>query len=89
MFFTMEETLEAGPPVNCLVVYPHDPANAHRALHDGQPAIACHCAGERLILAVDAMAAGDVAVVAERLRTLLRAEPAGGAPAEPAWKQPR
>jgi D-glucosaminate-6-phosphate ammonia-lyase len=73
MFFTMEETLEAGPPVNCLVVYPPDPANAHCALHDGEPAIACHRDSERLILTVAAMAARDVAIVAERLRTLLRA----------------
>jgi D-glucosaminate-6-phosphate ammonia-lyase len=78
MFFTMEETLVAGPPVNCLVVQPHDPAGAERALHDGEPSIACHRDGDRLILAVDAMAPGEEAVVAERLAALLRAGAAGG-----------
>jgi hypothetical protein len=74
----MEETLVAGPPVDCLVVRPHDPAGTERALHDGEPSIACHRDGDRLILAVDAMAPGEETVVAERMGELLRDGPAGG-----------
>jgi D-glucosaminate-6-phosphate ammonia-lyase len=70
MFFTMEETLIAGPPVNCLVVHPPDAAGAHRALHDGDPPVACHLDGERLVIAVDAMAPGEEELVAERLAEL-------------------
>jgi L-seryl-tRNA(Ser) seleniumtransferase len=77
MFFTMEETLLAGPPFNCLVVYPRDPGQVHRELRDGDPPLACHLDGDRLILAVDAMAAGEEARVADRLGALLRSEVAG------------
>jgi L-seryl-tRNA(Ser) seleniumtransferase len=78
MFFTMQERLVPGPPVNCLVVYPPDPAGAQRALSDGVPAIVCHLDGERLIIAVDAMGPGEEVLVAERLAALLRKEPAAG-----------
>jgi L-seryl-tRNA(Ser) seleniumtransferase len=77
MLFTMEETLEAGPPVNCLVVHPSDPRRTYRELEAGEPPIACHLDGERLVIAVDAMAPGGEVVVAERLGTVLRHESAG------------
>jgi L-seryl-tRNA(Ser) seleniumtransferase len=69
--FTMEETLEPGPPVNCLAVRAADAAAAHRALKDGEPAIACHLRDDQLILAVDALAPGEEIVLAERLRGVL------------------
>jgi L-seryl-tRNA(Ser) seleniumtransferase len=71
MFFTMEETLVPGPPVNCLVVHLPDAPAAHQALREGEPAIVCHLDGDRLVVAVDAMAAGDESLVAARLRMLL------------------
>jgi L-seryl-tRNA(Ser) seleniumtransferase len=77
MFFTMEETLVAGPPVNCLVVYPRDAGRVHRDLRDGDPSIACHLIGDRLVLAVDALAGGEEERVADRLGTLLRSEVGG------------
>jgi L-seryl-tRNA(Ser) seleniumtransferase len=73
MFFTMEETLEPGPPANCLVVRLAEAAAVHRALHDGEPSIACHLRDGMLVAAVDAMAPGDAAIVGKRLRAALGA----------------
>ncbi len=74
--FTNFET-EEDEPVNALVLE-IDPraarrtaAGLHAALYEGDPRIVCHLDGDRIIIAVDAMAAGKDAAVAERLRELL------------------
>jgi L-seryl-tRNA(Ser) seleniumtransferase len=70
--FTAMETLEPAP-VNCVVVRVPDARAAHRALQAGDPSIVCHLAHHSLILAVDAMPAGDEETVARRLREVLAA----------------
>jgi L-seryl-tRNA(Ser) seleniumtransferase len=73
-FFTMEETFEDSP-TNCLEVRVNQrvagfsATDLHRTLADGNPRILVHLLdGERLCIAVDAMAPGAEKVVAARLR---------------------
>jgi D-glucosaminate-6-phosphate ammonia-lyase len=70
MLFTMQETLEPAP-VNCLVVKTPRAAAAHDALWAGNPRIAVHLRDDALVVAVDALGAGDEAVVARRLAEAL------------------